>query len=79
MSEYVTTSMSGWTLDELAVLEAAKRGLSKAYHGRRFDPVVFQAVAEAELVGLRRAVSHGCASGDQQGDGSGAAQGVRRE
>lgn len=71
MSEYATTAVSGWTLDELAVLEAAQRGLSKAYHGRRFDPVIFQAVAEAELVGLRRAVSHGCASADQQG--------VRRE
>lgn len=38
-----------WTLDELAVLEAAQRGLEKTGRGKRFDPIVFKAVAELEL------------------------------
>ena len=45
--------VSDWSLDELAVLEAARRALLKSGRGRRFDPDVFNAVVEAELVKLQ--------------------------
>lgn len=44
------------TLDEIAVLEAAARGLEKA-KGRTFDEVVFDAVANRELEKLRKEIS----------------------
>lgn len=45
-----------WALSELAVLEAAERGLDKSGRGRRFDPEVFRAVAEMELTKLREEI-----------------------
>jgi hypothetical protein len=53
----VTSVIGNWTLNELAVLEAAKRGLARSGRGRRFDPAVFEAVAGAELETLRQALS----------------------
>ena len=38
-----------WSLDEIAVLEAANRALAKVGSGKRFDPFIFNAVAKAEL------------------------------
>lgn len=46
-------SFNGWTLHELAALEAAERGLAKAKHGKRFDADVFHAVAKTEADKLR--------------------------
>jgi hypothetical protein len=45
--------MSKFTWDELCVLEAANRGLRKAYRAKHFDSVVFEAVAKIELERLR--------------------------
>lgn len=46
------------TLDELAVVEAANRALSKTGTGKRFDPDVFQAVAEHELKDIQEELSN---------------------
>lgn len=45
------------TLDELAVLEAVKRALERTGRGRQFDPVIFEAIATAELVRLRAEIA----------------------
>ena len=45
---------TNFTWGELAVLEAAKRGLEKAKSlGRKVDPKIFDAVAHRELEKLR--------------------------
>ena len=45
---------TNFTWGELAVLEAAKRGLEKAKSlGRKVDPEIFDAVAHRELEKLR--------------------------
>jgi hypothetical protein len=46
-------------LAELAVLEAAARGFTKAKIGRLFDREIFEAVAETELKKLRAAFDAG--------------------
>lgn len=43
-----------WSWDEMAVMEAAARALTKAKQGRRFDEDTFRAVAEHELGKLRQ-------------------------
>lgn len=45
------------SLNELAVLEAARRALEKSRQARRFDPTVFKAVAEMELAELQTALA----------------------
>lgn len=41
------------SLDELAVLEAAQRALTKARREKRFDPNTFKAFADFELNEIR--------------------------
>lgn len=48
-----TRSIDRFSLDELAVIEAAERGCIKAKKGKQFDADVFQAVAVFELKRLR--------------------------
>lgn len=47
---------SSLTLRELAVLEAANRGLAAARRRRIFDPEVFEAVAKNELNKLQESI-----------------------
>lgn len=42
-----------FTLEEMMVMEAAERGLAKTGRGKKFDPLVFKAVAKLELENLR--------------------------
>lgn len=47
-----------YTWDELCAMEAAERARVKAKKGKKFDQVIFDAVACAELKKLRDEVSH---------------------
>ena len=47
---------TGLSLDELAALEAAERGLSAAKKKGKFDPEIFEAVAEHQLKKIRQEI-----------------------